>query len=319
MTAVTLVIIFAVLQSFWWIAMKLLMRFKHSQDASVVFPNNLVRIASGLGAGLLIAWSLTLNGGVSYLASLSPDFWFWLAVAVIFDIGVAYCFIKAMQKSVASIAVHVTMLGPVVAIGTAYWLGVDQLPSILSIAGIVIIMLGLYILHFSPKKYGRDLSGPLRDIWQQRGDWLWYAVAVALFSGFALPLHKRLVVLSDYALAPGMIQFIGWGLFYGALAWWSGDFKKVTGFPRRSTLLGLGFIAIVFAVANAFAAAAYNFHYAAAVGALKRLDAPFTVLWAFWLPQLRQDEKESGGSFAFRILGSLIAFAGALLIGFDRS
>jgi len=316
MIAVGLVLVYAVLMSIWWITMKFLMRLEaYDQGARLSFPNNVIRFASGFGTLPLILWSLTLHGGAGYLASLPEEFWLWLSGTIILNVAIAYFYVKAMQKSVASIAVHVTMLAPVVAIGTSWLFGVDQLPSLLSIAGIFTVLGGLYVLHFSPQKYGRNLAGPAVDIWKQRGNWLWYALGLAAFAGCSIPLDKRCVQLSDYGLAPGLTLFVSWGLFYGIAAYRTGDFQAVLRFPLRRTLSGLVILGLAFGTAQGFQAEAYNYQYASAVASLKRLDAPFTVLWAWLL--LREDERIEG-HFAFRIVGSLIAFAGAVLIGLDR-
>jgi hypothetical protein len=95
---------------------------------------------------------------------------------------------------------------------------------------------GLYILHFSPKKYGWNLAGPLVDIWVHRGNWLWYALGVALFAGCSIPLDKKCVQLSDYGLAPGLTLFIAWGVFYGLAAYQVGDFRTLRSVPLRRTL-----------------------------------------------------------------------------------
>lgn len=317
MTAVYLVLVFAVLQSFWWVIMKMLMQMKPVGGEYAVFPNHLVRMVSGFGSLLLIIWGLLRRGGFEFIASLPIEFWGWVAIQVPIEVAVAFCFVKAMQKSTASIAVHVTLFAPIVAIFVAYLLGIDRLPGTLSFVGIFLIVFGLYVLHFSPKRYGKNLIAPLIDIWQRRGEWLWYAIAVAVLGGFAAPITKRTIQLSDYAFAVGTLQFLGWGLVYLFLAVRSRDFRAAGKFPRIPTVLGLVTIGLLFGIANGFQAAAFNYHFAAAVSALKRLDAPFTVLWSF-LPPLRAMEEEAGGKLRFRIVGSTIAFTGALLIGLGK-
>lgn len=316
MVAVQLVLVYAVLMSVWWIVMKLLMRLRVVENEPVVFPNNLIRFASGCGALLLVGWSLARHGGVRYIASLPTGFWMWLSATVALNVVIAYCYVKAMQKSVASIAVHVTLLAPAVAIFTGYAFGVDRIPSPVSIAGIFSILAGLYILHFSPRKYGLNLAGPIVDIWCERGRWLWYALGIAAAAGCSIPIDKQCVLLSDYGLAPGLTLFLAWGVFYGVAAWRAGDFRHLRRFPALPVFAGLVTIGVVFGISNGFQAEAYNYQYASAVASLKRLDAPFTVLWAFLL--LRQEERAEG-HFAFRIAGSLTAFTGAVLIGIDKA
>ena len=309
MISVGLVMVYAVLMSFWWTCMRLLMNMGGKENP---FPNNIIRVVSGLGAGLLIIWSLVRQGGIGYVWTLKPQFWGILAIDATLNVAIAYCFVKAMQKSVASIAVHVTLLAPVVAIFSSLLYGVDGLPSPLSVLGLLLILFGLYILHFSPKKYGRNLAGPIVDIWRQRGNWLVFAIGIAIFGGCAVPLDKRMVLLSDNAFGPGINILLSWGITYAIMAYRSGDFYALKFFPAKKVALGLIVIGLTFGIAQAFQAQAYYYQHAAIVTSLKRLDAPFTVLWAFLL---LRDEEAAEGSFTFRILGSLTALGGAVLIG----
>lgn len=307
MEAVQYVLVYAALMSVWWVLMKTLTNMK--------FPNNLIRFASGVGAGMLVVWSLVQHGGVSYLSTLPALFWYCLAGTVVLNVILAYVYLKALEKSPASVAVHVTLLSPVVAVFTSYAFGIDRLPGWMTAIGIATVLTGLYVLHFNPRKSGGNLLGPIMEIWHQRGQWLWYMLANAVIAGCSIPLDKQCVRLSDYALAPGLTLFISWGLVYGLAAYHVGDFQKAGSFPRRKVVLCVVALAIVFGIANGFQAQAYNYQYAAAVASLKRLDAPFTVLWACFI--FREEEKKNG-HLLFRILGSLTAFLGAALIGFAK-
>lgn len=316
MEAVYLVLVYAVLMSFWWVLMKILTNLKVEVDGiTVSFPNNLIRFASGMGAGVLVIWSLARHGGYRYLSTLPPQFWTSLSVVICLNIVLAYLYLKAVQKSVISVAVHVTLLSPVVAIFTSYFLGVDRIPGSATLAGIAIVLGGLYVLHFDPKKFGRNLAGPLLEIWQERGSWLWYSLGIAACGGLAIPLDKRCVLLSDNALAPGLTLFIAWGLCFGVAGWKANDFHLAGRFPRRKVLSCLVLLGVFFGIANGFQAEAYRYQYAAAVASLKRLDAPFTVLWAWFL---FTKQEQSAGHFGFRMIGSFLAFGGAVLIGVSK-
>lgn len=306
--AVILVLIYALLMSVWWVTMRLLMKMGTEKNP---FPNNIIRAVSGFGAGLLVVWSLARHGGMSYVQSLPTEFWILLAIDVVLNTVIAYCYVKAMQKSVASIAVHVTLLAPVVAIGTSTLFGIDKLPTLLSALGIFTILFGLYVLHFSPKKYGSNLAGPIVDIWYARGNWLIYAIGIAVFAGCAIPIDKRVVLLADSSFAPGLNLLLSWGVVYAIMAFRSGDLKALATFPTRKVVIGLIVMGLTFGIAQAFQAHAYYYQHAATVASLKRLDAPFTVLWAFLI--LRHEE-QAEGSFVFRVLGSVVALVGVVLI-----
>ena len=69
---------------------------------------------------------------------------------------------------------------------------------------------------------------------------------------------------------------------------------------------------LLYGVKEVFQAQAYHYQFAATVGALKRLNAPLVVLWAFLF---FRDEEGEGIAFLPRIAGSTIALSGALVIG----
>jgi drug/metabolite transporter (DMT)-like permease len=317
MQAVALVLVYAVLMSIWWLLMKVLSNMKTIQDgAEVLFPNNLMRFSSGMGASTLIGWSCLQRGGISHLWQLSSRFWMTWSVVAVLNIILAYLYLKAVEKSVLSTAVHVTLFSPIVAIFTSYLFGVDPIPNAIILVGIGAVLFGVYLLHFNPSTFGWNVGGPFLDIWRHRNKWLWYTLGIAVCGGIAIPLDKRCVQLSDYALAPGLTLFVAWGLAFGIAALRAGDFQKLNSFNPVRSYTGLLGIALAFGVANGFQAAAYQYQFAAAVASLKRLDAPFTVVWALTL--LSHQEKAAGHP-AFRMIGSLVAFLGALLIGFSKT
>lgn len=309
MQVVVPVLVYAVLMSFWWVCMKKL--------TNIGFPMNLIRFASGMGAGLLILLSCVQYGVYPYVVQLPPAFWWALIGTFVVNVIIAYLYLKALGKSTLSVAVHITLFSPIVAMGTsAYVYRIEPVPTGFALGGSGAILLGLYLLHFNPRsKYGWNPVGPFVEIWRNRGNWLWYAVGIAVFAGFSLPLDKQCVVLSNYALAPGLTLFLSWGIVYGLTAVISKDFAKISTFAEHRPVYLLILLGLVFGVANGFQAYAYNYQHAAVVASLKRLDAPFTVLWA-WI--LFPDQEKKDGHILFRILGSAIAFLGAAIIGFSK-
>lgn len=307
-----LVGVYALLMSFWWFTMKCLFRLGGPEDQDSL--STVVKSVSGLGAGVLVAAALWENGFRHYLCSVPASFWGWLTATIVLNIFIAHFYVKAMEKSVASVAVHVTALAPMVAIGTAWFFLDKELPGPVGVVGIVTIPLGLYILHFNPRHYGLNLAGPVIEVWQKRGNWLWYALGVAVFAGCSLPIDKKCVLLGDHLIAPGLTLLVAWGLFWGSKSVVTGNWRRVVLLPKWKVFTALLLLAACFGVANGFQAAAYYYGFAASVGSLKRLDAPLTVLWA-WLFLRREERGE--GHLAFRIAGSITAFTGAFLIWLD--
>ncbi len=119
--------------------------------------------------------------------------------------------------------------------------------------------------------------------------------------------------MTSPTLAPGMTLLLSWGGVYALLSWWNrSEFGAIS---WRKVWLPLVTMGLAFGLAQVFQGAAYYWQDAAAVASLKRLDAPFTVLWA-WI--FFRDTEAENGSFCFRITGSMIVFVGALLIGLGK-
>lgn len=305
----------AIVQSLWWVLQrKLIMGSITVTSERVMFPNNIVRVASGCGALMLVAWSLLLYGW-EYHVMLPAVFWLWLGATVVLNVVIAYALVKAIQKSTPSVAVHVTYLAPVVAIGTGKILLAEQ-PGLISIAGILTIFIGIYVLHFDPRRFGWNILNPAKSIWRERGNWLWFALLVAVCGGISLPIDKQCVRLSNHLLGPGLTLALAWGIYYSCAAFLQGDFSTVRKFPFRRTGLLLVAVAVTIGAALACQGMAYGYAHAASIGSLKRLDAPFAILWAQVL--LSPQERHMEGSLVFRLIGSLIAFMGAVLIGFGK-
>lgn len=283
----------ALLSGLWWVGQRWLFQRQVSKPV--------VMFASGCGAGLMIIFSLFWLG----LPELSPGvIWLFLLEAVLTGI-VIYCFTSAVEKSEASLAASVTVFAPVLIVITGYFL-LGELPSVLKIVGIVIILVGTYVMNLVPG--ARSWVDPLRVVWRRRGSWLWYAVAAAVAASVAIPLEKRLVLATNNFFAPGVYLLLGTGVYWGFVGWWRGSFREMWQKPGRSRILPwLVLVGMCFGLANASQAAAFYFELAAPVAALKRLDGVVAVLLG-WL-WLRETNIRS------RLPGMVLIAIGALLIG----
>lgn len=265
-------------------------------------PKSVVLLASGVGSGTLVVVSLFLHGW----PALSLGLAFLFLLHIILDTAIAYAFVSVAAKTDASVAVGVTAFAPVVAIGTGYLL-LKEVPGHLEALGIIVIMLGTYVLHMSSRWYGEGWRAPLLEIWRTRASWLKYALFIALASGLIYPITKQLVLATDNFFALGISQLVGWGIFWGVWAFFQRDFRKIRA-ARSSSFWGLLILlGLTFAIANAAQGAAFYYGLAASVGALKRLDGPVTVLLAWLLLQ--------EGNFRYRLPGTILIALGAFLIG----
>jgi len=286
---------FAIFSGIWWILQRRLFM------AGV--PKSMVLVASGTGGLLLILLSLYWYGAPPFTPELSV----LLGINILLSVIISFCYTSAIEKGEASLAVSVTAFAPVLAIVTGYWI-VGESPSPLVMVGIVLILIGTYILNITPQ-HGEGLLGPLKKIWRERSQWLWYAVAAACASSVTIPIEKRIIAMPEYPfylLSPGMQIFFGWAVFWGIVGLWRREqsFRAKISIPQ--VLGGSVLIAICLAIANASQGAAYYYGLAASVGALKRLDGPVTVL----LATLFLNEKSTG----YRLIGTLIIALGAFLI-----
>lgn len=286
-------------QSLWWIFQRGLFRLG--------MPKGIVMSISGLGAAGLLMASFFQFG----IPQLTPQLILLFILQTALSALIAYCFVSAVERSEASYAVSVTALTPILVIWTGS-LTLGEVPGTMSILGMLVILFGTYVLHMVPSGQARRLSDPLREMWQKRGVWLWYAVGAAGASALNFPLEKRAVQLSNFLLAPGVHLFLGWALVWGILSIVRREYAGIrTLGPRwhRVLLLLVGLV-LSFAATNAFQGAAYGFGYAASVAALKRLDGPVTVLLAALF--LGEHKIQS------RFFGMAVIALGALLIASGR-
>lgn len=266
-------------------------------------PKSIVTFVSGLGAGGLILWSVASKGWPEISLTVAALF----VLAIVLEIAIAYGFVSAAAKGDVSMAVGVTAFAPILAMGTGYVL-LHEVPSFLEALGVAVIVLGTYVLHMKARTQGAGLLAPFREMWAGRRSWLGYALLIAVGSSFAFPITKQLVLATNNFFAVGVVQFFGWGMFWG---WWAlrqKDFQKVAQVKPRQIVVGLlVLLGVSFAIANAAQGAAFYYGLAASVGALKRLDGPVVALLAW----LFLGEK----NVQYRLPGTILIALGAFLIG----
>ncbi len=288
---------YSLFSGLWWVLQRRLL------TAGV--PKSIVLFFSGIGTSSLIVMSVVLYGLPEFSVQLAS----LVILNIIFNIIIAYCYASALLKGEASLAVSVSAFAPVLAIATGY-LFLHEIPGVYAVLGILIILVGTYVMNVNPKVKG-GILGPLMQIWRERSLWLWYAVGAAVFASLALPIEKKMIGMSNFLFPSGMQLFFGWGIFWGMWALLQKEYRFK---PKLSTsqvvwlCIALG---ACLAIANAFQGSAYYYGLAASVGALKRLDGPVTILLAAVFLKERD--------IRFRFFGMFIIALGAALIGFDRA
>lgn len=229
---------------------------------------------------------------------------------VFLNVLLVWLTLSALEKFDVGLAVHLRAFAPLASLLTTYWmLGASHVPSLTGIAGIVVIMLGVYVLFANPEKCG-GWFGPFVLIFSKERTWLLYAVPITAVLAFLLPLDKELILSTNPLFAAGMVCTAAWGI--GGSVWVMFDWGPVRKSLNGVTTAQLRSLLVWLFVANlgTLIGHAYMFVYGfpASVGALKRLESLVSVLLGWW----RLGEK----GLRWRLPGTILIIIGALVIGY---
>lgn len=203
----------------------------------------------------------------------------------------------AFKESDASIVTPMFALSPILVVGTSF-LMLNEVPSLLGLAGVACITLGAYILKIEESKHVLD---PFRKLWEERGVQL-ILVVILIYSVTAnidklgvqasSPVFWSLTVyaLSSLFMSPVMMK---------KSDNWKGKLRK-----DWKPLAVLGLLAGTSTVLQMMAIEITLVSY---VVAIKRLSIPIAVV----LSMLMLKEKDS---FRERMEGSALMVIGAILI-----
>ncbi len=293
LTGYIYILLYALLFASWCVVQETLFKAGASKNA--------VMFWSGSGGLLLIAISLIQRGTLPPRSS-----WKWFLIVVSTNVLIAECLISATEKYGAALGACSMGLAPVVAVFVG-WRLLKEKPGRSGLVGVIVILAGIYLLHWDPRKTYGFLSA-----WENlSGMWLVYAVGIALGAGVAIVAMKPCVQMTNPLMASGVIlgsSFCAWALFRHIVeeGLVIGSLSPVGG---RYLLFGL--LIAFFTVGNWAQAAAYRYLMAAYVGALKRLFVPLAVVLS-WLVFGRQPNTD------YLLTGSLLIFTGAFLIGIEK-
>lgn len=261
------------------------------------------------GAALLLLLSSFFTGG----PQLKPGFWQAVVVSGILNIGILYGTMRARALEDVSLVTPIATTTPAFVIFSSMIL-LGEYPSMQGKIGIGLLVVGTYLLN---------IQEAWKKLEERVGVRNWILVALAPFAMFRTSKGIRwaffVVLLATVALNFDALiarrSNVGFGFAcvfaIGAvgnavIAWRSREWSTLPKVDVR--LIGkMLTLAVLYAATNFLTNFAYRFSITPYVGALKRIQVPLTILFAYFL----LGEKRS---FRDRIIAGLLMALGAVFI-----
>jgi drug/metabolite transporter (DMT)-like permease len=232
-----------------------------------------------------------------FLPAAVPDRTFWLAIAAALPLELAafFLYMRALKLSPLSLSLPFLAFTPVFMILTGRLI-LDEALTAGGVLGILLIVLGAYVLNLSKMKSG--LLGPIRAVMREPGSWI--MLLVSFVYSITAPIGKVAILHSNpwffaavYNLALSVVIVSLWPVAAGA--------ERARGiFSKPGPMLLIGLMAAMENFAHMMAIAQVEAAYMIAV---KRLSLLFGVLYgAWWFGEENIRERLAGA--AIMILGA---------------
>jgi len=208
------------------------------------------------------------------IPEIKPAFYYSITIASILDVMAAWCFLNAIASAQLAKTFPLVAFTPVFLLGTSFFV-LGELPSILGLAGILLIVCGAYLLRAESIKVG--ILEPIKLLLKEKGQ-RHMLMAAFLFSFLAV-FFKKAILNSSPFFAFGVTQMLS-TLFLTVLF----IKKKTLGVLLRKTVnnFKLLFIAgIVGFLAGLTLFAAFQFGLATYVVSVKRISILFTIILGY--------------------------------------
>jgi drug/metabolite transporter (DMT)-like permease len=261
------------------------------------------RFLASVADEVLAAGAFLATGALLLLISLArgiPDVTTSLIQPVLItgtiNIIAASLVFSTLRRTDLSLAVPIITFTLVFLAGTSY-LVLGEVPTAAGIAGILLIVLGAFLIQVSPRRSG---SSPQINRARWRG--ILAMLGVAFLYSLSLPFDKAVVLASDALFGSALVCLYIGGVFAG-ISIARGSWKRAPRGAALSAALVLGLVLVGETVAINLA---YTLQIVPYVIAVKRLSILFSVLIGGLV------FREEG--IRFRILGALIMIAGVALI-----
>lgn len=220
--------------------------------------------------GLLALVYLGLDG----MPDVSPEFFWSIGTASLIDVLAITMLIRAIFSGDLSDAYPLVALTPVFTIGTSFVV-LGESPSLLGIGGVVVIVVGAYLLRIEGSQ--KSIFTPFKLLFRHAG--ARYMMLTALMFAMMGPLFKTAMQASSPALALATSQWLS-TLWLSIIYLSRGTFRGAVFEIRRNFWVLLGI-----SVTNFFQALgtflAFQFTFVAYAASVKRLGILFTVLFGW--------------------------------------
>ena len=208
------------------------------------------------------------------IPEIKPAFYYSITIASILDVIAAWCFLNAIASAQLAKTFPLVAFTPIFATGTSFFV-LGETPSVLGLAGILLIVCGAYLLRAESIKVG--ILEPIKLLLKEKGQ-RQMLMAAFLFSFLAV-FFKKAILNSSPFFAFGVTQLLS-TLFLTVFFLK----KKTLGALLRKTAnnFKLLFIAsIVGFLAGLTLFAAFQLGLAAYVVSVKRISILFTIVLGY--------------------------------------
>lgn len=227
-------------------------------------------VAAMLGAGI---FSFVAQFAWIGVPQVSPGFWWPFIATAVINIGIQFWATKALKLEDASIVASLQGITPIFVILTS-WLMLSELPTLYGAFGIVLVVVGVYILNLRGREVRRrHIAGPWLRLFYSKGARL--ALLTAFLGSVALNFDKTAVILSNPMMLTGAKFLLVAVSIYGVSVM-TGRWKTIS----KSCFWPLFGIGAALGLANVLMNAGFFHGIVPYVGTLKRTQILWTTLFA---------------------------------------
>ena len=280
-----------------WIVYALITAFSIA-TADAISKKAMIRSHEYVIAWVRQGYTLPFLAVVFFFIEIPPldnTFWLTLLVAVPLDVTAIILYVKAIRLSPLSLTIPFIALSPMFVIITAFVI-LGELPDISGLFGILLIVIGAYLLNVRATKHG--VLGPIKAIKRERGSVL--MIIVALIYSLTSTLGKVAVLHSSPLFFGAFYPFI-LTIIFTVIVGYKGHLSGVISRPR--IFLGIGFFIAMMMLSHFIAISLTDVAYMISV---KRLSLLFSVAYGWILFGER--------NVAERLIGSILMIAGVVSI-----
>ncbi|MFA6429355.1 MAG: DMT family transporter [Patescibacteria group bacterium] len=249
-------------------------------------------------------------------ANIKPGFWLWVLITGILNVFISYLGFKALAtKDDVSLIVPIRDTTPAFVVFTAWFVtryfgGAGEAPSLLGYVGILLLVLGTYVLNIQgliDALYGgqwtwRAFLDPWVGLWKRPGVRLAFlascigCIAIS-FDGLAARAGNPILAVACVVSFPAVIHASRVIASGRAHEW----FDRKRGMPWGGVKLGL-----LFALAVALYWISFLYLFVAYQATLKRMETVFVLLFAYRELDERKEIRTRLVAVALMIMGAVL-------------